>query len=1055
MLGPMDALGPFVLGELLGTGGMGRVYRARHAELGVEVAIKALVARDPEVAAQRLRTEVEAMARLDHPHIGRVFDHGVATGGALGRGTPWFAMELLRSDLSQEVARARHWSVVSPFVMQLLDALAHAHAHGVIHRDLKASNVLVGRSDDQRPGLKLVDFGIAAVGHGSARHAGTPSAMAPEQWSRDLSGVGPWTDVYGLGTLIWRLVTGARPTGDASGPGIYLRQKDEAFEAFLPRYPVPEGLEAWLRTAMAFRPSERFACCADAKRALVACGAMTERLPDELLGRVPVAVERTDSSHVTVPATRWEADLPSTPTRPAPPAAEVPRHWREPLPPPASLHLAGVGRSLLSWREVPFVGREEARDTLWQATRRGMRSRKLVRVAITGPDGVGGSALGRWWVQRLRTSSGSIAGIADADLQGLVDHLLQPLGTPGDHEGRRRGLEQWRADFRAAVDALDALSRETALDLQVGAVLEVLRALGRVRPVALFVDATSPGVARLLERSAELEAGVVLVARVKSVPEGWEELALRPMPYPELSLVLDQLLPLERTLHRAVVEGAGGLPARLRTQVLQLLPQLVPARDGFTGPLPRMLGADPLGLVEDLGEVDLELLEVGAIGGETVLRAVWVRAAGVPPRVADDLAERLLRRGVAQPMPSGFVLPPELAAALRRRADAAGRGAGHRRATARALEHLRGDPLGIGRLWLDAGEVARGAQAILDGWGRMIRLHGARVALGVTEELQERLAAVPEREALHGRAVAFSLDLRQELGHIEREEAVALEAWARSRGWYDIACRAVRLHARVVTADQPAVNAVYEGFERDGLGRCSVGYQARMLAAWYLRLERFADPRRDDVLERVRAAAGSALAVADEEERAYLEHLLASVERTRLGRDGDPDQQVEVARSCVERARAFAAAPLILDLGELGHALRRAGRLDEADRAFEEAARTARWMRIARAEAFSNGNRAGLAGLRGEWVRAAELAQRALVGADHPYLKAVLELICAVPLARAERFAELEGVLRRLEPTLAKVRPIDVEVTACLEAIEQETALHAPGVAARARSMMG
>ncbi len=162
-----------------------------------------------------------------------------------------------------------------------------------------------------------------------------------------------------------------------------------------------------------------------------------------------------------------------------------------------------------------------------------------------------------------------------------------------------------------------------------------------------------------------------------------------------------------------------------------------------------------------------------------------------------------------------------------------------------------------------------------------------------------------------------------------------------------------------------------------------------------------------------------------------------------------------MARSCVERARAFAAAPLILDLGELGHALRRAGRLDEADRAFEEAARTARWMRIARAEAFSNGNRAGLAGLRGEWVRAAELAQRALVGADHPYLKAVLELICAVPLARAERFAELEGVLRRLEPTLAKVRPIDVEVTACLEAIEQETALHAPGVAARARSMMG
>ena len=1030
---------------------MGRVYAARHGEMGIDVAIKVLTVREGSKLSGALREEVRAMARLDHPHIGRVFEHGVAEGGTFAAGTPWYAMELLRSDLMKALRGARDWSRLAPYVLQLLDALGHAHARGVIHRDLKAGNVLVGRSDDQRPGLKLVDFGIAALDADSPAAVGTPSAMTPEQWRSDLTTLGPWTDLYSLGAMVWRLVTGERSTGLSVGPGVYLRQKAEDFAPFTPRFPVPDGLEHWLRTALSFRPEERFACCADAQLALADCGALADVPFPQAVGPVQ-DLELTESSNVTVPVARWEADAPDRPLRPMPAYSSVPADWREPLPPPLSLHLAGAGLSLLPWREPAFVGREEARDALWEGTRSALRGGRVARMALVGPPGVGASALGHWWIRRLRSCSGTLAVVA-TDLQGLVDAMLQPFGRRGDHDARLRGLERWRSDFRASLDALDALDADAPVEQHTGAALELLRALSRQRPLAVFLEGTDPGVARLLARADELETGVALVVR-GDVPPGAQVVSLRPMPDPELSEVVHRLLPLEPTLHGELLRRSGGLPGRARELLQQAVLTLTVTRDGFMGRLPSTDGADPLALLPDLSDAERVALEVAAAAGPSVLRAVWVRASGLAPRAADALADRLVRAGLSTPTPSGFSLTPSVADALMARAEAHGRGTEHHCAVATTVAHLRGDPLHVATSWQAAGEPALAAHTLLDGWHRVVRLHGTTMARATLDALRDRLRTVPEEEGLHGRAAALALELRLEaVGRVDPRETHDLQAWALARGWHDTAAHATRLRAWSLTADQGAVNEVYEAFDRDWLARVRPLYRARMLAAWYLRLERFEDPRRDEVLERVREACRATMASTDGEDRARTEHLAAVAERARLARDGDPEAHLAVARRCVRFSRRHGGTSLCLDLVEQAHALVRTGHLDEADATFAESARVARWLCIPRAEAFAVGNRAGLAGQRGDWRRAAELAERALVGVDHPYLKAVMELICAVRLAQGGHHDDLRATLERIRPVLAPVRPIDDEVQVALDAIEAATREGAPELAALASAM--
>ncbi|MEO0601488.1 MAG: serine/threonine-protein kinase, partial [Myxococcota bacterium] len=140
----------FELGALLGAGAMGRVHAATHRRSGLEVAVKRMA---PDADPERFAHEVSAVAQLDHPHVVWVIDQGRDASGR-----PWLAMQRATGTLADETGA--RWSRIRAALVRLLDALAHAHARGVIHRDIKPSNVLVTMHDGE-PVPKVIDFGIA------------------------------------------------------------------------------------------------------------------------------------------------------------------------------------------------------------------------------------------------------------------------------------------------------------------------------------------------------------------------------------------------------------------------------------------------------------------------------------------------------------------------------------------------------------------------------------------------------------------------------------------------------------------------------------------------------------------------------------------------------------------------------------------------------------------------------------------------------------------------------------------------------------------------------
>ena len=200
-------VGAFELDRLLGEGGMASVWSAHHVESELRVAVK-LVQRLSDRMRAVFRREVEAVAGLDHPGIVMVYDHGEKDN------EPWLVMEHASGGSLEGAAPPDSWSAMLERVLRILDALAHAHARGVVHRDLKPGNILVCTAGDLRPGIKLADFGLALALDGRrvlAAGAGTPAYMAPEQVLGHWWNLGPWTDLYALGGMAWEMATGTRP----------------------------------------------------------------------------------------------------------------------------------------------------------------------------------------------------------------------------------------------------------------------------------------------------------------------------------------------------------------------------------------------------------------------------------------------------------------------------------------------------------------------------------------------------------------------------------------------------------------------------------------------------------------------------------------------------------------------------------------------------------------------------------------------------------------------------------------------------------------------------
>jgi WD40 repeat protein len=196
---------------LLGKGGMGVVYKARQVALGRVVALKMILA-GPHAGPQelaRFRAEAEAAARLQHPHVVQIFEVGQ------GAGEPYFSLEYVEGgSLAQKLAGAP-WPArkAVELVQTLARALHAAHERGIVHRDLKPANVLL--TADGTP--KVTDFGLAkrldtpADQTRSGAVLGTPTYMAPEQAQGRTREIGPRTDVYALGAILYECLTGRPP----------------------------------------------------------------------------------------------------------------------------------------------------------------------------------------------------------------------------------------------------------------------------------------------------------------------------------------------------------------------------------------------------------------------------------------------------------------------------------------------------------------------------------------------------------------------------------------------------------------------------------------------------------------------------------------------------------------------------------------------------------------------------------------------------------------------------------------------------------------------------
>jgi serine/threonine-protein kinase len=276
-------VGNYVVTGIIAAGGCGTVYRAKHAILGRPVAIKVLhkdfVGGHP--MARRFLLEAMAVNMIRHPSIVDIFDVG-----DLPDGRPYYVMEFLEGmDLDTHLKRHGRMSLAEAMTVfePVCNALEAAHRAGFVHRDIKASNIHIGRDGAGKVAIKLLDFGVAKalqpemMGGGltqAGSRIGTSSTMAPEQIvGTDIT---PQTDVYALGVLLFRLLVGRNPFV-AADP----RELDQMhLKAAPPRAselaPVPPAIDHVVATAMAKSPLKRYASAAamlqEVRAALPAAG---------------------------------------------------------------------------------------------------------------------------------------------------------------------------------------------------------------------------------------------------------------------------------------------------------------------------------------------------------------------------------------------------------------------------------------------------------------------------------------------------------------------------------------------------------------------------------------------------------------------------------------------------------------------------------------------------------------------------------------------------------------------------------------------------------------
>ncbi len=705
-------LGGYRIAEQVGAGAVATVWRGKHVRSDVEVAVKVLsesALHRPHVRSA-FRNEVRACASVDHPAIARVYDLGEVdaqaaydSGAKIPEGSPYLVMPYLAGGSVKDICGKLSWWEIRNVLLMLLDALAHAHARGLVHRDIKPANVLLNAD---RSRIRLTDFGLAHAvdsnvsGEREGFLCGTPLYMAPEQCTRDIRDYGPWTDFYALGCLAYALAQGSPAFIDRrTHRGVLEAQIGVRHPRLQSRCAVPARFQDWLWRMVAKDPAERPQRASVAAAALAALptawdGRESEWIrpadEDEIetdptlqgVARATLSMDRRDIPLSTIRAELGELDFASgdlasesgehdtLDDRQTMESEAIPRTWRSPADRedtvPAALH--GVGLELYWLRRIPVAARRAERDRLWDGLRAIRRFGQPVGMVVRGPAGMGKSRLAQWLCERGHEIGGADWLHVAHDRSGL-----DPFAEAFNHHFRLGGLEHDTLLVRAdkVLHRLGIVAMEQATGLvrlvrpgsgmpldqaeRHALVVLLIERLARSRPLVLWLDDvhwsadTLAIVRRLLDPPARSAAPllVVMTAQNEALAErGAEATALA-------ELVKRQQV---EQIELAPLQGAD-LSLMVRT--------LLPLEPALASDVEARCGGNPQLAVQLIGHlVDHDSLRPGPSG----FRPRGGVTLAIPDTVQQAWTERV--RGFLGDLPDGDVVALELAAMLGRDVDA-------------------------------------------------------------------------------------------------------------------------------------------------------------------------------------------------------------------------------------------------------------------------------------------------------------------------------------------------------------------------------------------------
>ena len=951
-LGPFDLLSPAARGATAVT------WRAVHRSRRVPVAIKIITPPAPHRRDRMQRLfahEVRSVARLDHPGIVRVHDFGTlppSDDPRLPPLAPYLVMEWVSGGTLARSAGVVGWPALRQTLLALLDALAHAHARGVIHQDIKAANVL--RSER---GPVLSDFGIAfSVDHEAAlesgpRFMGTPDYMAPEQILMQRRVIGPWSDLYALGCLAYEQVTGEPPFAERSQFEVLRAHLD----APIPRLPLRDGIPPafadWVHRLLDKDPTRRYRFAADAARALASLpggGAMPE-------------------------------------VRGAPAAT------------PDRLPLPGTGKALFALRETHLVGRAEQQATLYAALEGVVEANETRVVLVEGPSGVGKSRLSLWLAREAHA-----AGLADGmRATHAPDHATAPTAGDGlapmlarhlrigglEGEGLVERLVERLGDLETAYGVAAAVAPDRRFScggrtVMLGSTREYDEAHSRAlahlcaeRPMVVLLDDAQWAedglrwVEHLLAHHPNLPALVVAsvcldrvrpaigarLERLRAHPMV-SRLPVGPLREPELAAALRARLPLDDGLLWRLVQRAGGSPVFaeelvahwLHTDALVERHGELALRATARGAVPRDLlavwQARLADVLSPLGEGGRLALEAAASIGGTVKRRIWRHVASeVEPEVLTASRERLLDARLALGDADGgwrFAHPMvrEVLVASARRS---GRSATLHRRCAVVLMSDGADPSLVADHRLAAGDHTEAVGLLFDAVRRhrqrrdhlamrrdLLRLTGALRRLRRPKDAPERI----EVRVLWAEACQGVDDLSHAWRHVSR---AARQATARDDprliGWARLTQAHLRLRERGAVEQWllPAREAAARAHDPE------LSWSANY-ALTFVRVQRGEfDEAERDLTELVPLLAGQA----DEVKRGDLLRLMALIAR---GRGRFDEAEASAAQAVVRYARSGSRLKQSHGHNLVGDLARYQGRLEASADAYREAVRLSR-----------------------------------------------------------------------------------------------------------------